>query len=450
MPTQASSPLVTPGTNVGQALIVPTTNPFIPADLRTLLNSRTGDNPNIIGSGATEPFLMRWRTLGAGLRKAAYENNVTQYMVGARGELVADWTWEAYLSEGRTKITNGQSGNIDTNRLLATLAAADGGASLCAGGVNPFGRQPLSAACTDYLEVSNTLTTEFKQTIGQAFVSGEVARLPAGAMSAVLGAEFRNFEYSLDPGAASGPISGFNVQNAAGGRNSFKDLFGELQMPLARRAPMAESLDLSLAVRSSESKAQDPVRNLTTPKERSNAFALNLTWQPTADVRARGSLQKSVRAPNFGELFDGGGSAPQYYDPCSVTSKGRTTGANAAQLSALLRCSRCRSWHGRRRAGRRGCDLCADPGHAGLDQPGRQHQPEARDRRERDPGPGLGADRWHVQGLLGLVRLLPGRREGRHHDARHERAGGRLLQLLRQQLDLQRDLRALPRHRSRR
>lgn len=336
--TEASSTLVAAGKSVSQQLIVPVTNPFIPADLKTLLDSRTGDDPNIVGSGATEPFLMRWRTLGAGLREANYENNVTQYLGGLRGSIAGtSWGWEAYFSEGRTKITNKQTGNIDTNRLLGALAAADGGASLCTGGVNPFGRQALSADCAAYLSVDNTITNTYDQQVAQAFVTGEVAKLPAGAMQAVFGAEARNFKYTLDPGSASGPISGFNVQDPAGGKNKFRDLFTELQFPLLSKQPWAQSLDLSIAARTSQSQAFDTVKGLEAEKQRSNTYAFNLTWQPTAELRARGSLQKAVRAPNFGELFDGGGSNPQYFDPCSVTSKARTTGANAAQLRTLCR-----------------------------------------------------------------------------------------------------------------
>lgn len=336
-PLQAVSPLVVNGSNVGAQLIVPTTNPFIPADLRTLLNSRTGDDPRIVGAGASEPFLMRWRTLGAGLRQANYVNNVSQLLGGAKGSLAGGWGWEAYLSEGKTVIANTQTGNIDTNRLLQTLNATDGGASLCAGGVNPFGRQPLSAACAAFLSVDNTITTTFNQTIGQAFVTGDLAQMPAGPLATVLGLEFRNFKYSLDPGTASGPISGFNTQSPAGGKNDFRDLFAELSVPLVKKAPLVHSLDLGIALRGSQSGATDTVKDITADRQRSTSWAVNTTWAASPDFRTRLSLQKTVRAPNFGELFDGGGSAPQYFDPCSVTSVGRTTGANAAQLRTLCR-----------------------------------------------------------------------------------------------------------------
>jgi len=334
--TQGSSALIAPGRTLANALVVPVTNPFIPADLRTLLNSRTGDNPVLVGAGATEPFAMRWRTLDVGLRQSAYENTVQQYMVGARGPFLGDnWKWEAYLSEGRTKIVQQQTGNIDTNRLLNALAAADGGASLCAGGINPFGRQTMSAECVAYLAKSAAITTDFSQNVAQAFISGEITKLPAGPMSTVLGVESRNFKYAKDPGAAGGAISGLNVENPASGKNNFKDLFAELAIPLVAGREYAKALDLHLAYRNSSSESTDLVKGISQPNQRSNAYSMDLSWEPSDTLRVRGGVQRSVRAPNFGELFDGGANFPDYFDPCSVTSTARRTGADAAQLRTL-------------------------------------------------------------------------------------------------------------------
>ena len=332
--TQASSNLIVDGAAAngasrasGNNLVVPVTNPFIPADLATLLASRTGDNLNIVGSGATEPFLMRWRSVPLGLRLVDNNNEVTQALIGAKGDLLnTGWTWDAYASWGETVRSITQSGNLNTNRLQAILEAPDGGRSLCAGGVNPFGRQGMSAECVSFLSVDGAQSTTFKQRIVQAYVTGDVTKLPAGNLTAVVGAEIRRFSYDFKPGSAAGPISGFNVQNPAQGTNAFNDVFGELQIPLLRRAPLAQSLDLSLAARSSQSEFMDVTDGIKGDKQRSSTFAMNLTWQPADSLRARGSLQRSVRAPNFGELFDGGSSAPQYFDPCSASTVQRMTG----------------------------------------------------------------------------------------------------------------------------
>jgi outer membrane receptor protein involved in Fe transport len=334
--SDATSSLIVPGrgSRISQLLIVPVTNPFIPADFAQLLASRTGDNPSLVGSGADEPFLMRQRTLSAGLRQSSFENTVVQYMFGARGEIAGSWRWEAYASEGRTEIDQTQAGNVDTNKLLAMLAAPDGGASTCEGGFDPFGRQPISAECLDELQVTNTVTTELKQQILQAFVSGKLLDLSSGPLSVVLGAEYRGFRYSLDPGAASGPISGFNTQAPARGTNSFNDIFAEALIPIASDARWAKAMDISLGFRASKSEFSDLQNAVTSEGSTDNAYKVELSWQTSHHVRTRASYQRAVRAPNFTELFDGTASAPQYFDPCSVTSNSRN-GPNAGQLRAL-------------------------------------------------------------------------------------------------------------------
>lgn len=326
---QAESPLVPSGTTVANNLIVPATNPFIlpGSDFRALLDSRP--NP-----GA--PFQMRTRTLGTGLRQSDFNNEVLQYTLGARGPLFGDsWKWEAYASQGKTEITEVQTGNIDTQRVVDAVAMPLGGAEVCDGGLNFFGRNPLSADCAAYITVAPTeLLTEFEQRIVQGFVTGEVAQMPAGAVSLVVGAEGRWFDYDFDPGNSSGPISGLNAQNPAKGNNNFKDLFLEGLIPLLSDAPAAKSLELSIGYRYSESEFENEIEDLKSDTKSSNSYKAELSWVPIDALRVRTSYQRAVRAPNFDELFDGGGSAPQYFDPCSVGTAKRT-GADAAAMRAL-------------------------------------------------------------------------------------------------------------------
>jgi len=330
------SGLVTPGQQIAQLLVIPVTNPFIPADLKTLLNSRTGDNPALVGAGALEPFTMRQRTLGLGLRQSDYNNTVVQFMGGLKGPILnTGWKFEGYVSEGRTTIAQTQSGNLNTQRLQGLIEAADGGASQCAGGFNIFGRQPISQECADFLQVSTTLTTKMKMQVAQLFVTGPIpVSLPAGEIKAVIGGEYRRFEYDFDPGSASGPISGFNTQNPDSGNNSFSDIFGELLIPVVKDQSFAKSVDLSLGARYSMSNFTDNINQVHVDLPNSWAYKAELDWQILDQLRARVSYQRSVRAPNFSELFSGGGSAPQYFDPCSVNTVART-GANAAQIKNL-------------------------------------------------------------------------------------------------------------------
>jgi outer membrane receptor protein involved in Fe transport len=339
--TQASSPQVLGGSFSN--LVIPSTNPFIPADLRFLLNARTGDNANLAGAGPTEAFQIRTRTLQNGLRQSDYENTVVQYLVGARGPLWGDdWSWEIYASEGTTEIAQQQTGNIDTQRVYNMVNAADGGDSLCEGGFDPFGRLQLSQECIDYITVPpNTVTTDFKLNVVQGFVSGKVADLPAGPLSVVLGAENRWFKYELNPGSSSGPISGLNAQNPSKGKNDFQDLFMEALIPIV------EGVEASVGYRYSEASFEDEIANVSSPSDSSDAYKVELSWQALDYMRLRASYQRAVRAPNFSELFDGGGSAPQYFDPCSITTDARL--GNLSQDPVALR------------------QLCADTGVANPD-----------------------------------------------------------------------------------
>ncbi|MDP3660786.1 TonB-dependent siderophore receptor, partial [Phenylobacterium sp.] len=253
VPTRTITPTIAPGLVTGgsfSSVVIPVTNPFIPADLRTLLNSRTGDNPNLAGSGANEPFQMRTRTLEIGLRQENYENTVTQYLAGLRMPIGdTGWRVEGYVSEGRTKIINTQSGNVDLVKLEQLLSAADGGNALCAGGFNPFGANPLSIACRTFLRVDLQPTRDLIQQIGQVYVSGDVMDLPAGPLSVVVGAEYRSFESKANPGSGAENISGFTLEDPEDGTSSFKDFFGEALIPLVKDAPFAKTLELNLGYR---------------------------------------------------------------------------------------------------------------------------------------------------------------------------------------------------------
>lgn len=331
---QASSPLISSTgclTSAGTAtacsvtgIVVPTTNPFIPTDLRTLLNARTGDSPRFVGSGASEAFAMGYRFLGTGLREQAFENEVLQGLAGLRGEIAPGWRYEAYYSWGETTIDQEARGNVNVQRVLELLASPTGGTDLCAGGFNPFGIQPLSAECVAFVDEVGKTKTTFTQKVAQAYVSGELAELPGGPLGVVFGVESRKFKYSFDPGALFGPIAGFNTATPDLGTNTFLDFFGEL------RAPIMDTLEVSLTARSSKSDFNDIQNGVDGAPSTDWAYGGTVTWSPIDELRLRGSYQRSVRAPNFGELFSGGGSFPQIFDPCSATTNFRTTGGAAA------------------------------------------------------------------------------------------------------------------------
>lgn len=330
----ARSPLVAPGQRI-TGFVVPVTNPFLQAspDLVALVNSRPGDDPLLTGAGAAEGVRIGYRFLGTGLREQQLENEVIQGLAGLRGEFAPNWRYEAYYSWGKTVIDQRATGNVNVQRVQQLLEAPDGGVSLCAGGFNPFGIQPFSQACVDFVDEVGVTKTTFTQKIAQAYITGQLAELPAGPLSVVFGAEKRDFRYEFDPGALFGPIAGFNTSTPDLGTNSFLDFFGEASIPILKDAPLAESLELTLTARHSKSDFNDIQNGIDGTPSNDWSYGGTLTWSPVRELRFRASYQHSVRAPNFGELFSGGGSFPQIFDPCSNNSNFRTTrGAAAATI----------------------------------------------------------------------------------------------------------------------
>ena len=334
--------LVNVGSNVANFLVVPVTNPFISPDLAALLASRTGDDARLAGTGATEPFLMRTRTLGLGARLSNFTNEITQYLGGARGDL-ADWLrYEAYYSEGTTQITNRAEGAVDSQALQELIEAPDGGDSICEGGYNPFGRNVLSEECAELLAVSNTSSNTFEQSVIQGFFNADLAELPGGTMGAVLGAEIRKFNFFIDPGALSGPISGPNVIDVAAGENKFTDFFAELLIPVLKDQPWAEELSFNLGWRVSKFESRDNVAEVEASSSTDHTYKAEFSYQPLDMLRFRGGYQRAVRAPNFGELFAGGGSAPQYFDPCSEGTQFRLGNLGLTAAEAVTFCGQAR------------------------------------------------------------------------------------------------------------
>jgi iron complex outermembrane receptor protein len=313
-------------------------NPYITnkPDLMALLNARTGDDPRLVGSGADEAFLFGVRPVSFGLRREDYENTVVQYMGGIRGTLIPErnFGYEAYFSEGRTEIDIKQNGNINTQLLTDVLTNPITAVNGACADWDPFGAHETPQPCIDALAVATATSLSMNQQIAQAFLRSDLFDMPAGVASGVLGFERRKFTYDFDPGTGGGPISGFNTQDPEGGDNVFEDIFLEALFPLVRDARGAQALDLNVGFRRSESQFTDRINDVKNKKQSDNAYKAELSWTPVDSLRVRGSYQRSVRAPNFSELFQAGGSFPQIFDPCSATSAARN-GPNGAQVAQL-------------------------------------------------------------------------------------------------------------------
>jgi len=309
----AANPLY-PGLGVVD-FTIPVSNPFIPADLRTLLNSRTGNSPALAGEGANEEFLYRFRAAALGPRQSDNQTFARHLLAGLNWRLGRDWRLETYVSEGRYDRDEAQDGNVATRRLEQLLDSPTGGTEFCAGGFDPFG-VGLNQACGDYVRAVIRHRTEVEQAVASAIATGPLLRLPAGELLVSVGAERRtmDFRFIPDPAATPGEIAGFFGVDPLSGTVSADDIFLEVFAPLLADLPLTRLVDVTLGYRRSEGLQSGGV----------DSYKIEGRWSVDDAVRFRASYQRAVRSPDVFELFSppsaGGVSLP---DPCSARNLGR-------------------------------------------------------------------------------------------------------------------------------
>jgi outer membrane receptor protein involved in Fe transport len=329
----APSPAPTGANNsvggVAGQFTVPVANPFVQSNaaVLALANSRTGDNVGVLGAGATEDLLLRYRFDINGPRQESYERDVIQFVLGTRGDITDNWKFDVYAGYGKFNEQLDQAGNVSVPKVEQLLDAPDGGASLCAGGFNPFGYGGLTPECAAFVGVVAKNTAQIEHNMAEATVSGDLFELPAGRTSVAVGAYWQEMAYrSLkDEILRSGDVSGFNAEDNITGRVSNNDLFVEFYAPLLADVPAVQKLGLTLGYRFSDHSTAG----------NSNSYKGELDWQVNDSFRVRGGYQRAVRAPNIAELFSPQNEDnPEVNDPCNFNSVERT-GPNAAQVEAL-------------------------------------------------------------------------------------------------------------------
>jgi iron complex outermembrane receptor protein len=308
---------------------IPVTNPFVQANagVLALANSRTGDNVGLQGSGPTEDLLYRYRFVSNGPRKETYERDVYQILLGTRGEITDNWSFDVYAGHGKFNEQLDQAGNVSVPKVEELLDAADGGVSLCEGGFNPFGFGGLSPACADYVGVTAKNTAQIEHNMAEGTLSGDLFSLPAGAVSTTVGAFWQEMTYrSLkDEILRSGDVSGFNAEDNISGRVANTDLFVEFYVPLLSDITAVENLALTAGYRYSDN----------TPSGTNSSYKAELDWTISDSFRVRGGYQRAVRAPNIAELYSPQNEDnPEVDDPCNYDSVERL-GSNVAQVEAL-------------------------------------------------------------------------------------------------------------------
>nr|WP_243748756.1 TonB-dependent receptor [Pseudomaricurvus alcaniphilus] len=307
--------------NVPNLSAVPVTNPFISPDFATWLAARP--NPNA-------PALLFKRFTETGRRVYDTNYETFQLVAGFKGEFGdGNYSWDAYYSHAETDITEDHPNSVLGSRVQALLDAADGGASVCEGGYNPFGRPNNSQACLNYISLPATNNYGTEQDVFEASVQGKLFSLPADDVRFALTATYRedSFFRDVDPLFTTGDVVSSPALISQPSKSiDVSEVAAELLVPLAKSA------NLGLGYRYSDYSHVGSV----------NAYKADLDFRPVESILLRGGFERAVRAPNFNEAFApvsataaSIGPVPSAGDPCDAGSAERMNPAIAADLQDL-------------------------------------------------------------------------------------------------------------------
>jgi iron complex outermembrane receptor protein len=231
---------------------------------------------------------------------------------GAFGE--SSWDWQANGTYSRSSGYYSHMG-IDS-RLSGDLTDAANEQPGFSTPVDYFDPGILDGSrMDDLIDAVGLLTrghTTYKQSTVNAVATGDLFTLPAGDVSAAVGAEFRHYQIDdqPDPNNAAGYEWGFSSAQVTKGADNVRELFGELGVPLLSGKPGFESLTADVSAR---------VFKYQSVGDWSRVWKYGLNWQIVPTFRVRGTIGTSYRAPQLYELYLGNQSGflgQLAIDPC--------------------------------------------------------------------------------------------------------------------------------------
>ncbi|WP_035302694.1 TonB-dependent receptor domain-containing protein [Brevundimonas naejangsanensis] len=339
----------------GNTYKVPIGNPFIPDAMRQQFCGALLIDPAKCVAGAGGDTMMdltiNRRFTEMGTRPVDIENKTVQLLAGVRGDINADWNYDAYVSHGETQqlLTRRNWGSLSKlrnalNTVSATECLVPGASTPVAGCVpiNVFGPEgTITQEMIDYINLSSMSKTTIKQDVASGSISGLLPERLSSPWSerqvaVAFGAEWRRSGASTRGDAASqtnGEILGTGAPVPdRNGQFELREAFAELAVPLIENLPFIHSLNLEAGYRQTEFKAGSSKTNY-------GSYKFGGDWSPIEDVRVRAMYQRATRAPNIGELFNPQvtGLGNMAIDPCQLNLINSADANTAGTLSNLCR-----------------------------------------------------------------------------------------------------------------
>ena len=325
------------GPGPGGAYQINCDNAFLSAEQAAQLCGAAAGTPTLVNLAASR------RNVEGGGRQSTFDHKEQRYVIGLKGEIGGDWSYDSYLQYGKTSL-NEQTLNYFikdrvNNALLAVrnatgqIVCQNGGADGCVP-YNIFQIGGVTTAALNYLQAPAFSTGNIIEKVANFNVVGslpEPLKSPFAndKVGVSLGGEYRSehLDFSADLATASGQLQGAGgASPPVNGGYDVYELYGEARVPLVQDMPFAKDITAELAYRFSDYSNAGVT----------HTYKISGDWTVVDGLRFRAGFNRAVRAPNVVELF-----SPQNVvldgtiDPCAGLAAGNPLVARCASLFGL-------------------------------------------------------------------------------------------------------------------
>jgi outer membrane receptor protein involved in Fe transport len=246
------------------------------------------------------------------------------------GSLTPKLTWSAFVRYGQATdriVTTNMVGKNEWLSARDTIVDPVSGVIECAdpsaraNGCQPlnfFSTDPYSQALLNYIEKTRYEWNKNTLLNAGGTLNGSIASLPYGDISFAAGFEWRRETLHTrdDPDADKlsdiiiSPGADYALHPALDASRSTTELYGEVVLPVLRDLPFARRLEIEGAYRLSH----------YSDNPNTGTWKLGGIWSPITGLTLRGVYSRSIRVPNFGELYAPVGQATYGHisDPCQT------------------------------------------------------------------------------------------------------------------------------------
>jgi iron complex outermembrane receptor protein len=319
-----------------------------------LLSSDWRRDFGLVNPGDSSTVAILRRNVEGGGRQDDIRHTSYRTLLGVKGEFASVWNYDVFMQTSKVVYQETYKNEFSLARGARALDVVAGpNGPVCRSVVDgtdpncvPYNLWSLGKITPEalaYIQAPGFQSGSTEQTVQGVTISGDLGgygmKLPSAknGISVAVGVERRVEKLQLDTDVefTTGDLAGQGGPTIGTvGKYTVNEVYGEIRVPLIEGRQLAHLLSVNGSVRRSDYSIG----------QKTDSFGAGIEWAPVQMLRARGSIQRAVRAPNVHELFDQQsiGLYDNDADPCAGATPTATlaqcarTGVTAAQYGKII------------------------------------------------------------------------------------------------------------------